>query len=523
MNRRKTNNHALPKPDSRGRIRPYVGVMPDGSKARFTVGDKRTSPMEAERRLGLIRTLYEKQRERFQKPCWYDWTWKVALKIAAGQAVIDQCIGDDPRHMAAIVDQLRTWGIPVEVTKPEAYAEGLAIHKEQIEAVVQRLVADELAKQSQARGAVAGQVVLPQDPLAMAETATLHQALDAFRKHLEDTGNRDQDGNLVTGIRKCQDRVRYLKQHHRDNVPLWKLDLPKIGEMAAYWRNRPMTKKGGRSSKQHTRDMLKELWRFLNWLDEHPNYRWEKPRGMDKISRSPVDLPEDDRTEAFQTTTKKTYTPEQLAIIAPYTDPLGRAIMGVCVNCAFGASEVGQWPTNRYSIHNAHPHADKLGIVTSDADSWIVGPRPKTGVYGEHLLWPQVAEAAKPFVSDGRPVLPMTGTGKPWYRTHSDNPQTAFGNWWSKLLARIRKEHPDLPYLPFGSLRDLLPDVLRARFSDEVASMALQHGETGADTLLKCYANMPFPRLFQATRELEQHFRPFLDALVAPADEQGRK
>jgi hypothetical protein len=47
MNRSKTNNHALRKPDSRGRIRPYVGVMPDGGKARFTVGDKRTSSVEA--------------------------------------------------------------------------------------------------------------------------------------------------------------------------------------------------------------------------------------------------------------------------------------------------------------------------------------------------------------------------------------------------------------------------------------------------------------------------------------------
>ena len=87
----------------------------------------------------------------------------------------------------------------------------------------------------------------------------------------------------------------------------------------------------------------------------------------------------------------------------------------------------------------------------------------------------------------------------------------------------FRKEHPDLPYLPFGSLRDLLPDVLRARFSDEVASMALQHGETGSDTLLKCYANMPFPRLFSATRELEQFFKPFLEALVAPADQSNAK
>ncbi len=42
--------------------------------------------------------------------------------------------------------------------------------------------------------------------------------------------------------------------------------------------------------------------------------------------------------------------------------------------------------------------------------------------------------------------------------------------------------------------------------------MALQHGETGTDDLLKCYANTPYAKLFKATQQLTDFFKPFLDA-----------
>ena len=218
--------------------------------------------------------------------------------------------------------------------------------------------------------------------------------------------------------------------------------------------------------------------------------------------------------EAFQTITKETYTPDQLAIIARFTDDFGRALIGVCVNCAFGQSEIGQWPTSKFTLHNAHPHADRVEFVSTDTDSWITGKRPKTKIYGEHLLWPQVAVALAPFL-DGRKVLPITGRETPWYKKHSSNPQSKCTTWWRELMDEVLKVHPDLPYLPFGSLRDLLPDLLRTRYSDDVASLALQHGKLSDDTQLKCYANYPYRRLFTATRELDGHFKPFLDTLIS--------
>jgi hypothetical protein len=515
MSRTKTKRHGLPKPDDRGRIRPYVGKLASGVKARFTVADQDTAPSEAMRRLDLIRSLYEKQCARSGIDFWNEWTRHVAVRIGAGQPINDTFLGDidHPQHMAGCVDQLQAWGIPVTITEPGAYGEGLNAHSDQIQAVVQKLVAEEMARQTGIRGAVAGKVSLPVDPLAMAETATFHQAIDAYSSHLKTTGKTDENGNLVARANKCRDRLRYLKQTHKD-LPLWRLDLTQLSEIVAHWRNRPRTKRGNRCSKLHAQDMLKELWRFLKWLDSHPGFRWNKPQGFEDIDRKPIPLPQDDNGVAFQTITKETYSPRQLALILQHTNDFGKALIGVCVNCAFGQSEVGQWPTSRILLNTPHPHSEKIGIATSEADSWFAGPRPKNGIYGEHLLWSEVAEAVRPFL-DGREVLPVTRSGAWWYRRHSKNPQTEFTNWWTDLIARARERNPDLPYFPFGTLRDILPDIIRNRYSDDVASLALQHGSLGEDQLLKCYANLPFRKLFDATRELRTHFRPMLDAMTA--------
>ena len=510
---KRTNRHPLPKPDSRGRIRPVVGLLANGQKARFTVGNDQTSPAEANRRLDLIRSLYESQCDRFHLTFWIEWTRRVAATIACGQPITDAAIGDADHleYRAGAIEQLKDWGIPVVVNDAKAHGEGLQIHNKQIAAVVQQMVKDELARQHDVRGAVAQTATLPADPLAMAETSSFHQVLDAYSAHREKTGSRDENDNLKLRIHKSRDRVRYLKQHH-DDMPLWKLQLPVIEVIASYWRNRPKTRKGNRCSVDHAREMLKEFWRFLNWLDSHPNYRWHKPRNVDRIKRYPDPLPEDESGEAFQTDSVPTYTSQQLATIASHTDDFGKALIGVCVNAAFGQSEIGQWPTSLFRLWACHPDADKIHFESSTNDSWITGKRPKTRKYGEHLLWPQVARAVEPFL-DGRPVLPMTRTGARWYRTHSKNPQTAFYNWWKKLIAKVQSTDPEFIYLPFGSLRDTLPNVLRSQYSDDVASLALQHGGYTDDPLLKCYTNQPFRKLFICTRELEAYFKPLLDVI----------
>ena len=99
------------------------------------------------------------------------------------------------------------------------------------------------------------------------------------------------------------------------------------------------------------------------------------------------------------------------------------------------------------------------------------------------------------------------------WMTHAKRPQSQIDNRWNRLIGKITKANPDFPKLPFGSLRDVLPDVLRNKYSDDVASLALQHKTYSADKLLKCYANFPFAKLFTATEELRELFKPMLDAL----------
>lgn len=521
----KTYRGGLPRPDSLGRWRPVVGRLPDGKPKRFQIGNRRdTSEGDALRRLNHIRDFYDRQCAEHGIDFWAGWALSWAQRLAQGVPVrvysSDYARKNEGQaaEELSMIYKLQSWGLPIQIADPELQASGQNFLRKEIEVEVAKAMEKIFQQAGQAWGPATVQKIQEGLPTnwADAEQRTLHDAIDAFKEHRKSISKLGKDSAISTSTRKNLKQLDYLKQHHQ-NISLWNLDLPTLQTMTAYWRNRPHTKKGERCSWDHAHDMLKEFFRFLSWLDEHPSYKWTMPRGADKISRSPVKFPTDDRNhnEAFRTIAKDTFDIEQLVILADNVDDFGKAILGVCVNCAFGASEIGQWPTNLYTFHKAHPRAKEVEFDSTDQDSWITGPRPKTGIYGEHLLWPQVVTAVEPFL-DGRPYLTMTRTGKPWFRQHSANPQTAFQSWWKRVLDRItdQEEHKDFPRLPFGSLRDLLPNVLRAEYGDDVASIALQHGKNKFDDLLDCYANVPFRKLFRATKELETRFKPFLDKLT---------
>ncbi len=417
-----------------------------------------------------------------------------------------------------IVRRLQAWGVPIVLGDPQLETVSYAHLRERIDEEVQQAVADAIQKVKTGWGnaiieETEERTALPIDPTT-APVGTLYRTIDQCKLHVEQTG-------LTPNFRKRLERMDMLKEHHAD-CQLWQLDFNAIEKMVTYWRGRPKTKRGNRCSPDHASKMMQEVIRYLKWLDKQPRYRWTMPRDVNDLERSPISLPEDDakHSTAFHSTIKETYSPEELAAIARQTDAFGRAMIGVCVNCAFGASEVGQCAITNYHLLEKHPHAAALNFTTTDADSWIVGKRPKTGFYGEHLLWPEVAAAVKPFL-DGRPVLPMTAIGKPLYRPDSKNAQSGFAGWWKKLLdcaeQTLKKkagEDKTFRRLPFGSLRDLLPNILRREYSDEIASLCLQHGELGDDDLLNCYANLPFGRLFTATQDLHGMFKPFLETLT---------
>ncbi|MGO9114029.1 MAG: hypothetical protein ACLP9L_32845 [Thermoguttaceae bacterium] len=526
----KANYHDLPAPDERGRIRPVVGVDSQGKKVRFTIGSVRdTTQADMIRRLDAIRTLYERQCALERCAYWSAWKpWAdrmargVPVTVSASEVAL-HLSGQGAEELAA-VRLLQSWGLPVIVDDPQLPSVALSSIRQMMEDQVKKAVAETVAQQKARWGdglVAEAEASHPVRDPRETESRTFHEAVDAYKAYLEATGKKDAQGNLSSNVRKCLEWLDVLKKH-QVNFPVWSLDFSQCGKLTSYWTNRPITKKGTRASRAYAQQLVKQLWRFFNWLDAADNWKWNLPEKARVISKKVIVLSTDRNGQVFQTVTKDTYSIGQLVKLAEQTDAFGRAIIGVSVNCCFGASEIGQWPTSNFVLNKAHPHATKIGIVSTDADSWIVGNRPKRAVYGEHFLWPEVAQVVEPFL-DGRDVLPITASGKPWWRPHSKNSQSHFGQWWTNLVNRVADadEKKTFPKLPFGSLRDLLADVLRPRFGDEVASLALQHGYISDDNLLSCYANLPFKRLFDATRELKEMFQPFLDVLVALGHSNG--
>lgn len=513
----KIHNCVLPKPDALGRYRPIVGKFPDGKPARFQVGTtKTTTAAEAQRRLDAIRLLFLSSCEDAGTDYW-GWAYKWAKLLCNGNIKIhgSEYSKRNPGQAAeelGIAHRLIAWGLPVTIVDYDLQASGTAFIKEMIEMEVKRAVAAVLENESQSWGAdfvkAVQSSVVPEN-ITNAETKTFFEALGTYENELKTNAN----GNIKANTHRKISQVKYLKEHHQD-LPLWRLDLTECQKMVSYWASRPNTKKGRQCSADHSKGMIKFLFSFFKWLDSCPSFKWSKPKGFSSINRKVEKSPKDsnDKT-AFATCNKITYTPQQLATLVQYTDAYGKAIIGMAVNCAFGASEIGQWAAGGYWFNKEHPYAKKIGFDSTAADSFVVGDRPKSNVYGEHFLWEEVAAAVKPFITDGRSVLTITRTGKPWFRPHSANPQAAFGNWWRLLLDRVVKEHPDFSRLPFGSLRELFPDVLRREYTMEIADIALMHGDPSEHDLLKCYTNTPYAKLFNATRVLKPMFQVFLDKI----------
>jgi len=139
-------------------------------------------------------------------------------------------------------------------------------------------------------------------------------------------------------------------------------------------------------------------------------------------------------------------------------------------------------------------------------------------MFGEWILWKETAEILEWAISRanqiGTPFLIVKKTGERIYNEKSKNPQAATASCWRKLVRRAQKTHPELPFLPYGSLRDTLPDTLRHRGEDTLASICLAHKTAfKADNLLEAYGNKPFGRLHDAIRDLRGQFKPMLDAV----------
>lgn len=106
--------------------------------------------------------------------------------------------------------------------------------------------------------------------------------------------------------------------------------------------------------------------------------------------------------------------------------------------------------------------------------------------------------------SDHDHVL-LNQNGNPYWRlTKGSNRAQDIPNIWTRLLDRVRKDHPEFRRLPFNSLRDTSGDFIRRIAGGEIASLHLAHKHQTDDENLGRYTNPLRRRHTKAIKRLEE-------------------
>lgn len=361
-------------------------------------------------------------------------------------------------------------------------------------------------------GRIAGmKIVQGQDGLALlnAGKGTFFDAIDKYCEacRLENVKPGSKQITLY-GAKKIERASSWKFDFENTDLILFGIDRCK--QMFDYFRNRPTSRYSKKPiSTESARNMLKEVRRFLRWLDMSP-LGWRMPRGLESMRFKIARLPQDNVVEAV---IKPIYTSSELGVIWKGATQMERLMIVLGLNCSFGAAEMGRLKIDNCYMHKKHPFADKIELESTKADCWIKTRRPKTNVFGEWWLWPQTIELVQWAIDRakaiGTDILLTTDEGRPLYEDSSmTNPQVRFANKWLYLVKVKAKSESKLPVLPFGSLRDTLPTVIRHRYTGELASLQLAHGKpVKGDDLLRCYTENPYGRLHRALRELATEYR----------------
>lgn len=523
------------KPDPRGDYRPYIGYRKDGKQQRFNLGSDLT---EAERRRDRIQALYAEsvaaRRCYALQPSWTEAALYAAKLIEEGlqqiplpepKVINEACgcmeIGNFDPCWHPLLPEALVWshGVAsrhypsVNWLLPEGRFGAAAVQ------YGQQIFDMQARRQAKLLGAET-----PTNPVHGA----FYEALDKYTKYLEETlAETLMPGSVFNRVRY----VSYFKIRHTD-FPLLALDFNKCDELISFWKNRPTFTKNVDSETESTdryihktaRQILAELDRFFDWLDFRGGFGWSKPRHFDNIDRTVTKDPV--KRSIKNLISKPTFSLEELSKINMECDPLQRMLLYFGLNCAFGASEVGRLEFDDLYLRKANPleHCwHNQNYKADPSESWVAFLRPKTGVAGCWWLFPETVDAieawlkVRPKTDVQRIVVSEVGTSL--YRDKSKNAQSGFGNQWRAFLKRVIKKHPALSdgksirLLPFGTLRDQLPDWAVGNGESESGSIALAHGCPFKDDLLTCYSNRPFPRMFDVQRRYREFLEPVFDAV----------
>lgn len=376
--------------------------------------------------------------------------------------------------------------------------------------------------------------------------ATVGEALDAFEsEHIRKRMLVDPDPEEGLSEKRLSDtaqkyiaaleRIRQFNGHQL-NWPLSKLTYDGCEAMIEVWRQRPPRKDGtGPLAIKTCREHAKRIKEFFRWLSKSDRFDWQKPIDFDELKLA---IQKSNKDKSAPVTLRaqqvRTFTVDQLKTLNEFAIPFERFLLLCGLNLGFKRMECATLRVGEILLRQKHPYSEYIAFDFSDTDSFVSRIRTKTEVYGEWLLWP-LTEQAMEWVLERRKkqtrILKGDGKGreisygptslallndsghsftKP---TKSGNPNHQLTNMWYRLLDRIQEAESNFPRLPHETLRDTSANWIREEFGGEIAEVFLAHGSPlGSKSLVECYSNKPFGKVFTALQWLQEKLKPVFDS-----------
>ncbi len=439
-----------------GRYFKNVGYLEGAGQPKFYLG---RNPAEALIRAGRIERVWQWHAECFrwsdvERPYWYGYPLDLARAIAEGR--------------------------PIEHV-PESWAKWVA----------------EL-----------GVATTDQQALASGLIQTFHQAVGDYVK--------DVQAKFPTLWGSARVRLIEFVRERVTDFGLKDFDAAKIESVIHLLASRPVSRKTGRPvSVSWSRNTIKEFRRFIRWLHKSKEYRWSRPADYDV---SPVRVARTQGERARITALAvEVFTADELATLWRYGLPWDRLLMTLALNGGFGMAEIATLRPEEVLFDQPHPAARRIGLDPPDVPAcWIRRLRGKTDVYGEWKLW-DVTVAALRWIMRNRPHPEWVVTTKAGQFLHPQGKRNnLIANSWTRLLARVRKDHPRFPARSFNKLRKTAINLLRQAAGEELASLFAAHGRPVHDDLIRVYANPRWASLHRATDGVREHLAPVFDPVPEP-------
>lgn len=362
-------------------------------------------------------------------------------------------------------------------------------------------------------GGIAGHIGAPTPSSAM--TATLHQAMRDYQKYLRREYHSPEIDQISAWGKTQVRQIKNLMKHHSDFL-LTRLNADAVNELIGYWRRRPC-RLGTKTpmTPKSCSNYLGTLIRFLKWLDNSSRYEWSKPLAFSDVDTRVRRLSGDHAKKSLEQV--ETFSLDELRLLMRYGQPFERLLLLLGLNCGFGAAEIASLLVGEIHLFEAHEarHQEILGYETTSNDSFIKRIRRKSGVYGEHILFPMTVEGVRwaldqrqqfaGYQPEARLLLSRNGTplDQP---TKGGNRNQIIPNHFTRLIKRIQEDGQEIRSLSFGKLRKTATDLIKRNSTGEIAGVFDCHGTpVKTDSLSDQYSNRPFGKVFQAIREVQEY------------------